>query len=183
MGAVRTETFNKVGGFSSKRERKGIENIEFSHRLARIGRIRLARKAVVKHHFKGSLWGNLKDHFIMGYRYVGLYARDKRFDNYLSTTFQAIAVLSGAAVAVFLIVWLLLSVSWEPGAGLFKGLTIFFGVNYLIMTFPFAVFTWRKYSLKLSVLSFGADFVMSQSLGLGVFIGLVVMAVNLYRFG
>ena len=173
MGAVRSGIFESVGGFDESYTRPGLEDVELGRRLARSGKIRLVRRARVRHHFTDTLGRNLRGHFSRGLQYVDLLFADRKFDNYLSTPLHAFGKLSAAAATGCFFLSLTADFLLPPVSGPLGKIALFFAVSYLITIAPFFLFTWRRYSLGLAIGGTAADLLMAQALGLAGAIGVV----------
>ncbi len=181
MGAVRREVFESAGGFNENYSRPGLEDVELGRRLARLGTIRLVRRALVKHHFTDTFARNLHGHFTRGLQYAELLFQDRKFDNYLSTPFHAFGKLSGAAAAGCFILSRAVLFFFPGISAPLANLALFFLVSYLITVAPFFLFTWRRYSLGLALGGIGADFLMAQALGLAGALGVLRYAARSLR--
>lgn len=97
VGAIRRKIFWEAGGYDERYPGATMEDMEFSYRLAKFGRIIFDPKMIVAHPY-GDLLDLVRTYFQRSYYYMELFLKRKQFTGVAMTGHEAYTIIAAAGV-------------------------------------------------------------------------------------
>ena len=164
-GAIRRETFDKLGGFSERHGGVGMEEFHMAHEMEDrgLGHL-LIKSAAYRHHYK-PLSLRCRSLIDRTARWVPLLIKRRKFESY-----GAVGTATAAFSCVLTYLWLVLGIL-SPVASrlLFLAAAVFIG--QLMLEAPFLAFVRKMYGWRMVLYAVGALQIMHLSIGFGFVIG------------
>lgn len=170
IAAVRGDIFWKVGGFDEAYQKADVEDMEFSYRLEKIGKVYFDPGMKVFHRFDGILPTG-KKYFRRSFFWTKLFLRRRKFDKAAATPNEALITISvnGSLLTLFV-------------SPIFKvyTLTLFllFFFFYLFLYRKFLGIAFKKEGIVFAIESVLVGFVLYPYIFIGSVLGLFSSIIN-----
>jgi glycosyltransferase involved in cell wall biosynthesis len=160
IGAVRKDVFFEIGDFDTSYKGADYEDYEFGKRVLKKYPIHLRRNVILRHYFSNSLWKNFKDHFKRSGMWMNIYLKNRKFDNYVTTSSHGVGKASGFLAIIFLFLTMAYPHLFILSISLFM---LFFYTNRL-----FFLLSFKEKGILFSLTTVILDLIFSIPIILGV---------------
>lgn len=106
VGAIRRKIFWEAGGYDESYPGATMEDMEFSYRLAKFGKIVFDKNMVVAHPY-GDLLDLVRTYFQRSYYYMELFLKRKQFTGVAMTGHEAYTIIAAAGILGGLLIWVI----------------------------------------------------------------------------
>lgn len=160
VGAIRRKVFWEAGGYDERYPGATMEDMEFSYRLSKFGRIVFDKNMIVAHPF-GDLLDLVRTYFHRSFYYMELFLRRKKFTGVAMTGHEAYTIIAAAGILGSVFIAILLRQIWVVGLTL--GLIIIF----IYLQRKFLKLVLKKEGLWFTIKSIIASFILYIVICLG----------------
>lgn len=113
VGAIRRKIFWEAGGYDERYPGATMEDMEFSYRLAKFGKIVFDKNMVVAHPY-GDLLDLVRTYFQRSYYYMELFLKRKQFTGVAMTGHEAYTIMAAVGMTLGILIWGIWGI-WEIG--------------------------------------------------------------------